>query len=228
MDLVQVFDTETTGFIDEYKPDDHPSQPHLVQLGTGLYAPDGREVAYASLIVKPDGWTIPKSASDIHGITTEMAHAFGIPLVLVVAVFLNMRHQASEMVAHNKPFDDKVMAAQIARLKSKPSKPAPLLSTCTKTAATFLLNLPPTAKMIRAGFNKPKPPTLGECYKFFFGEDLVGAHDAMIDARACARVYFEIKRLERVKAAAQAAALTMSDDPVEVQERIIESLGSPT
>lgn len=194
MDLIQFYDTETTGFIQSGLPDDHPSQPHLVQLGCVLYTAEGTEMAAVSLIVKPNGWTIPKQASDVHGITTEIAEACGVPLAIAVAAFVNMRHCAAEVVAHNKPFDDKVMAVQLARLKATVSKPAPDRATCTMHLAAPIVNIPPTAKMLRAGFNKPKAPTLTECYKYFFNEDLIGAHGAMTDAQACARVYFEIQK----------------------------------
>lgn len=59
-----------------------------------------------------------------------------------------------------------------------------------------IVNLPPTPKMVAAGFTKPKPPSLTECMRFFFNEDLVGAHGALTDARACARVFHEIRRRE--------------------------------
>ena len=64
---------------------------------------------------------------------------------------------------------------------------------CTMQMATPILNLPPTEKMLRAGFNKPKPPNLSECCAYFFDKELEGAHDALVDVRACKDVYFAIK-----------------------------------
>jgi len=61
------------------------------------------------------------------------------------------------------------------------------------TAAAPIVNIPPTPKMLAAGFNKPKSPKLEECIKHFFGEELPGAHDAMIDVIACRRIYFHMK-----------------------------------
>jgi DNA polymerase III subunit epsilon len=66
---------------------------------------------------------------------------------------------------------------------------------CTMEASAPIVNLPPTERMVAAGFNKPKPPKLEECIKHFFKEDLKGAHDAMIDVSACRRIYFELKRI---------------------------------
>ena len=61
---------------------------------------------------------------------------------------------------------------------------------CTKEAATPVLKLPPTPKMVRAGRTHFKSPNLAECVRHFFDEDLLGAHDAMVDVRVCKRVYF--------------------------------------
>jgi DNA polymerase-3 subunit epsilon len=58
--------------------------------------------------------------------------------------------------------------------------------------AVPVLNLPPTDKMRAAGFVKPKAPTLAECVRFLFDEELEGAHSAMVDCLACARVYREL------------------------------------
>ena len=63
---------------------------------------------------------------------------------------------------------------------------------CTCKASTPILNLPPTEKMRAKGMNIPKQAGLGECIQHFFGEKLDGAHDALVDARACARIYFEL------------------------------------
>lgn len=63
---------------------------------------------------------------------------------------------------------------------------------CTCTKSTPILKLPPTEKMKAAGMNGPKSAGLAECIKHFFNEELTGAHDAMVDVRACARVYYAL------------------------------------
>lgn len=50
--------------------------------------------------------------------------------------------------------------------------------------------------MLAAGFTKPKPPKLEECIRHFFDEALEGAHDALVDVRACARVHRHLISLE--------------------------------
>lgn len=176
-------------------PHDHPVQPHLVQLGALLADDDGRTVASADLIVKPEGYVIPRSASDVHGITTEIAEKYGLPLLLVVGVFVNLRAKADKIVAHNLPFDERIMATAIHRTGRKVTLQVPTQRACTMEMAEPIMKIPATAKMVAAGYgDKFKKPNLTECYRYFFDEELEGAHSAIIDARACAKVYFQIVR----------------------------------
>ena len=189
---VLAYDTETTGLVNTKALPSDPSQPHLVQFAGILYDTElKREIATVMVIVKPDGWVIPKGAADVHGITTEIATECGVPLALALASFSNLVRISNDHVAHNEEFDQRVLQAQFHRLK----RPFPAVNArCTKNLATPIVNLPPSDRMRAAGFNKPKPPTLTECVDFFFGEKLEGAHDALVDTRACLRVYLEILR----------------------------------
>ena len=66
-------------------------------------------------------------------------------------------------------------------------------SFCTCNSTKGILKLPPTPKMVAAGIKAYKSPNLAEAYKHFTGEELVGAHRALADAEACARVYFAMQ-----------------------------------
>jgi DNA polymerase III subunit epsilon len=173
------FDTETNGLDDVIR---------LVEIGAVLIDDNGIERASISLIIRPDGWSIPENVSRIHGITTEIAVQFGVPLVVGIASLTNLWSVASVRVAHNLSFDEKVIATAIASIGRASMLTWPPAA-CTKELAAPVLNLPPTEKMLAAGYNKPKPPSLKECYQHFFHEDVPGAHGALADARACARVY---------------------------------------
>lgn len=175
------FDTETNGIND----------PDLVEVGAVLME-DDRERASLSLIVQPDGWEIPAEVAKIHGIEDAAAHALGVPLVIAIAALTNLWACAEVRVAHNLEFDEKVVRGAITRLGRESTVLWPP-AICTKELAAPILNLPPTERMVRAGYgNKPKAPSLAECYRHFFGEDVPGAHGALADARACARVYLKI------------------------------------
>lgn len=192
---ILAFDCETTGFHNERLPLDHPSQPYIVQLAAQLCEDDGKPVAGFSLIID-NGVEIPARAAAVHGITTEKAKEFGVPLVTALMLFSHLCNRADQAIAHNAKFDKAVMDTAYARqFDSEKIFDLPLF--CTMEAATPIVNLPPTDRMIAAGFDKPKAPKLEECIKHFFNEELEGAHDAMIDLAACLRVYLHLKSLEQ-------------------------------
>jgi DNA polymerase-3 subunit epsilon len=200
--LILAFDCETTGLPIFKEPSDHPSQPHIVQFAALLIDPETQEeVRSVNLIVKPDGWIIPDEVAAIHGITTERALAVGTPEAEITRLYLEMAGTAVLRVAHNINFDARIMRIAMFRLGMTREEIEAIEAPpkfCTMGAASKIVQLPPTARMAAAGFTKPKPPRLAECIQHFFGEALDGAHDALVDVRACARVYFHLKGLEAV------------------------------
>ncbi|MGP3789810.1 3'-5' exonuclease [Pseudomonas sp. B392_1p] len=196
MTLLNVFDTETTGFPQFKLPSNDPSQPHLVDIAALLYNADGELVDSFEAIIRPDGWTIPDEAANVHGITTEMAMDLGIPEAEALEGFLAIQDRAGMRVAHNCAFDDRIL--RIALMRYRSTEAADLFragsSFCTCSNSTKIVQLPPTERMIRAGRSRQfKQPNLAEAYRFFTGEELEGAHRAKADAEGCARVYFALK-----------------------------------
>lgn len=195
--MILFFDTETTGFFLDREAVNHPDQPYIVQLAAQLCQDDGEPVAGFSFIVDPGvgAITIPEKASAVHGITNEKAVQFGVPAEFALGAFTHLYQRADLVCAHNIKFDRGVIETAIARHYDRvmPLR-KPLF--CTMEAATPIINLPPTERMIAAGFNKPKPPKLEECIRHFFDEALDDAHDAMADVAACRRVYLHLKTLE--------------------------------
>lgn len=194
--MIFLYDTETTGLPDFKSPSDSEHQPHIVQFAALLIDPVTRvERASIDLIVRPDGWTIPDEVAEIHGITNEIAMACGVPELTVVNLFLALRSQTTLEVAHNISFDRRIM--RIAMLRHGMTREdveaiEAAAAFCTMKESTSIMHLPPSPKMVAAGFIKPKPPKLEEAYEFFFGETMEGAHNALADVRACARVYFHL------------------------------------
>ncbi len=84
-----VYDTETTGLPQNYRAPltDSENWPRLVQLAWQLHDVDGKLISRGNRIVKPDGFKIPFTSSQIHGITTEIAEAEGLPLEEVIEEF---------------------------------------------------------------------------------------------------------------------------------------------
>lgn len=192
-DVLLFWDTETTNLPDRRAPSDASHQPHLIQLACLLCENDGGIKERWQTIVKPGaGAVMGKEAFAAHGISLERAHDEGIDAGVAVDAMMDMARRAEAMVGHNISFDVRIM--RITTTRTHAFKWEPRIPTeCTMRMATPIINLPPTPKMVAAGFNKPKNPNLGECVRFFFDEDLDGAHDALVDVDACKRVYFAIK-----------------------------------
>lgn len=177
------YDTETTGF--PAKAGAPLSEcPFIVQLAAILIDDDEGEIASLNTIIKPDGWEIPETASDIHGITTEKAERFGIPVAVAMAMFSNLCRVSEQAVAHNDEFDVKLISYEIERL-NKPNVLMEKPRFCTMKATTNLCKLP-------GRYGQYKWPKLIEAHQHFFGEGFDGAHDALVDVRACHRVHMHL------------------------------------
>ncbi len=196
--MLLAFDTETTGLPDFRAPSDAPQQPHIVQFAAVLMEDDGTERASVDLLVRPDGWAIPAEVTAIHGISTERALAAGIPEELAVRLFLSfVGIPEITCAAHNEGFDWRIMRIAMLRTgmdRAEIEKIERVRRVCTMRMADKIMQLPPSDKMIAAGFKKSKPPNLTECMSYFFQETHAGAHSAMADARACARLLLHISK----------------------------------
>lgn len=195
MNIALFYDTETTGLPLFKDPSEHPDQPHIVQLGAALVDLDSRKVLSAiDVMVKPNGWSIPKEVSDIHGITTEMAGDLGVSESAAVEMFMAMWSRRLR-VAHNESFDARILRIALFRHASESVadewKASP--AECTAKMTTPILDIPATQAMKASGRNWAKTPKLVEAYRHFFGKEMEDAHNAMADVRGCIAVYFAAK-----------------------------------
>lgn len=208
--MILVYDTETTGLPDFKARSSDPIQPHIVQLALVTYDDTGTEIDSACVIVKPNGWIITPELTAIHGISHERAMDEGISEERATAMFVMNQGRCALRVAHNESFDRRIMRIAMTRLGLERDFIEHIearAAYCTCNSSKAIVNLPPTNPMLAKGMTGPKPPKLTECIQHFFKEDLVGAHDAMIDARACARIYFELNKPKvEVEAVASADA----------------------
>lgn len=188
-----VYDTETTGLYQYKKVLSHPAQPHLVQLGGILFDDETRRVlAEINLLGIPElngvRVKIPAEASDIHGITNKLVDSAGLSHRVVLPMFNNLIKCADRLVCHNADFDRKIILTAYSRcafdqdtIRSKPH-------VCTMKIATPILKLPK-----KNGKSGTKWPSLMEAYKHFVDENgFEGAHDAMEDVRATAKVFWAL------------------------------------
>lgn len=187
------FDTETTGLKNPKQPD---FIPKLVQLGAISYDQDlARVVAEVNIIVSGAG-DIPPEASNVHGISTEVAKRYCVDKRAAEAIFAQLVRTADRVVAHNIDYDLDIIKDNM------PVASAELDQTehyCTMAGARDIVKAPYTDKQL--AFFKDRPdkkdgefrgPRLIEAYIYFFGKEFDGAHDAMADVRACMDVYFAI------------------------------------
>lgn len=188
------FDTETTGLPQNWKAPvtDFDNWPRLVQIAWLIFSSEGEQIIEREYIVRPQGFIIPKQASDIHGITTEKALEEGLPLRDILEELTQAISQAKHLIAHNMSFDQRIIEAEFLRENIRHD----LFRTskiCTKEASTLFCKIP------REYGNEYKWPSLSELHIKLFGHGFEEAHDACADTRACAKCFFELKKLGVVK-----------------------------
>ncbi len=181
-----VFDSETTGL-----PSGR-SNPHLVQLAWSIHDSEGNVLSERNYIIRPEGYSIPLSSTQVHGITDEMAITNGVPLSHVIERFLlDADLDGVRLIAHNISFDTKVIGAEINRL-GLVSKFNQRPQFCTMKRCVNLCKIP------RRGGGY-KWPSLQELHLHLFGSHFQGGHDAMKDVQATARIFLELRRRGHVK-----------------------------
>jgi len=178
-----LFDVETTGLPKSWQAPlkDFDNWPRIVQIAWLRYDAEGHELSRGNRIIKPEGYSIPKAASDIHGITTEIAIEQGRPAGSVFSEVYQEMKLVQVLVAHNINFDSKVLGSEFLRY-CMPRIDPPLQRFCTMLSTVQFCDLP-----------KHKWPKLVELHRKIFGEGFAGEHDAMADIEATARCFWELK-----------------------------------
>jgi len=181
------FDTETTGFPLRWGAPcaDTANWPRLVQIAWARYDADERHLASEVHIVRPLGFSIPRDAERVHGISTARALLEGSALGEVLARFSAVLAESAVLVAHNLAFDECVVGAEFVR-EGIPWDLHQKTKICTMKASTDYCRLPG-----RSGY---KYPSLAELYYTLFRRRLDEAHRADSDVRACVECFFELKR----------------------------------
>jgi DNA polymerase-3 subunit epsilon len=189
------FDTETTGL----KRQGSDFVPGLVQLAAILQDTDsGRILAEVNYMVRQEGKPIPTEVTAIHGITTDLADLYGIPLNVADRLFRDLITKADLLVAHNIDFDLDVMADNLP-LSLANFKVLELPTFCTMDSSLYIVKAPRSAKQkdyfTSKGIKPDTPykvPSLAEAHSHFFDREIIGAHDAMVDVRACRDIFLQL------------------------------------
>lgn len=185
------FDTETTGFPKNWNAPvtDLDNWPRLVQLAYMLYDSKGNLILSNECIIKPEGFTIPISASNIHRVSTERAFKEGQPITSVLNEFNDLIKKADYLVAHNMSFDEKIIGSELLRNGFKDS---------TQNKDKICTKLKSTRFCAIKGSYGYKWPKLSELHYKLFGFDFEGSHDALSDVSATAKCFWELRRIGEI------------------------------
>lgn len=183
-----LFDTETNGLPrrKNVPAESVENWPRIVQLAWGEYNGRGKRLAEASYIIRPDGFTIPRDAERIHGISMAMAKKQGRAIKYVLGQFAVAVGRSRTLVAHNLAFDTPIVRAEFIRAGLVDIL-AGREGICTMKIGTDVCRIPG-----RYGY---KWPTLSELYLELFGASPGTTHRADADVDICARCFFKMKRL---------------------------------
>jgi len=157
------FDTETAGF-----------QGPIMQIAWMVTDGYGEEIESRCLYLnQPFDYEVHPKAFEVHGITKERADR-GYLAGFVMDLF-EIATDDHPIVGHNVAFDMRMVEMNRERLEMPKFKFSPTI--CTMKAAK-------KAKM---------PASLDALHRHLFGFGIEGAHDAMTDTKATARIFFELK-----------------------------------
>lgn len=191
-----VFDTETTGLPKKYKPQGakwYKEWPDIVQISWIMYDDKLDKILYyKDYIVKIEG-VIPKSSSDIHGITQEISQNKGVSIMECLLEFRKSLFDCDMIVGHNISFDINVVKAQFL----KQGAIDPFLLTkhievyCTMKENINLCKL----KAWSYKFNKYyyKWPKLIELHQTLFKTTPTGLHNSLTDILVTLRCFYKVK-----------------------------------
>ncbi len=171
-------DTETTG---------RSKTSRLVELGYVIYQDKEEEHRYTNLI-RPEGFIIPKGAQDVHGISTEKAEEYGIPLEMALTDIVSECRAADLLIAHNMDYDYNIIRNELIRTDFE-EKELPIETYCTMKSLTDYCALD---NPNHPGYKWPK---LWELHREVFGDIPEQEHRALSDIDIMAKCYFEL--LER-------------------------------
>jgi DNA polymerase-3 subunit epsilon len=186
------FDTETTGlpknWKDSYKQVNN--WPRLVQIAWISADVNGNIFDQQSYIIKPNGFSIPEYASNIHKISTNKATLLGHELEFVLSQFNDCLNRSDILVAHNMDFDINIVASEMFRLQMD-SEIFAKEQICTMKSTINFCRL-----SSNYGYKFPK---LSELYFKLFNDSFEEAHDASVDINATFKCFYELIKNQIIK-----------------------------
>ena len=186
-DLFFFFDTETTGLPADYNApiSNTDNWPHIIQIAWVVMDESNKVVTKNDFVIKPDGFDIPSSSVNIHGITFDYAMKNGVDIATVLEKFLKDLSLCKYVVGHNIKFDQNIISAQLYRM-NKNIDWNEFNSICTmKSSVNF-------CKII--GIYGYRYPKLNELYYKLFHSNFENAHNAFSDILATIECFKELRK----------------------------------
>lgn len=191
-------DTETTGLPlnDNLPYTDLRNWPYLVQVALIIEDDNYGILAKRNIILKPDGYTIPESATKIHGISNERAVKNGEDRDKVISFLDLALYKSDIIIGHNVSFDLNVIKSEIIRIKGIENalfEKKKHIVIDTMKMGRNICKIPNLSFHTRLSLPN-KYPKLDELYYKLFNKHFNNQHDAMADVQAAYDCYYELKR----------------------------------
>lgn len=178
------FDTETTGVVNWGLGYEDSRQPLPVSICMIVTDDELNIKDKFYQLIKVDR-SSEEGAFFHHKISREMTDQSGIPMTEAFDSFVAKYFCCDEVIGHNVKFDLAIMNVLATKLAQRPITGKP--SFCTMLESTNVCKIP------KANGKGRKWPKLAEAYKILCGKELVGAHNALVDVKACIEVYKALK-----------------------------------
>lgn len=194
--MILALKADTSGLPLYNKPSADAGQPHIVSLAMILINPATRDVDDVfHEIIKPDGWEIPREATNIHRIDMERALRDGISEYDAIQAYRLFQSRALRQLGWTAHFDRRIIRIGMFRrgcsrqeIESIEAK-LPLIEVAP--VCTAICKLPPSDKMIAMGSKAFKQPTLAEAAREMLGVDTAAERTAMTDLSATLALYWK-------------------------------------
>lgn len=134
-------------------------------------------------VIKPDGFEISQEATNIHGISTQFAEQFGIPLNVVLERAFAGLQRCESIIAYNVEFDYNVLKSEFLRADMQDA----VEEIDNKIQKCAML-------MAQSYMRAPYFPRLGDAYRYIFRRPIENAHNAIADTINCYRCYVELSK----------------------------------
>lgn len=172
-------DTETNGF------GSVGLEPRLVSFSWMISNNPHYQWVFRNEVVRPEGFSIPCSAVDKHGISTEIALNRGVSLDEVLESFISdlSYWKVDTVIAHNLHFDIRVIDSEL-RSKNIASPFYHMEKHCTLNDAKQ--RWPKTRNKLELVFER------------LFNLPMQDAHNAAADVWACSRVFFAMSGFDNI------------------------------